>query len=177
MFSASTTYGNVAKTIMHLKDTNPDLTVAPFGLQFPVSNAEIIDAFRAHLHSIPRVAASAANPDPKIVCVVDSIVSNPGIYMPWKEMVKICKEEGVWSVVDAAHSIGQEPGLNMAEVQPDFWFSVRALTRPTFPVCLTVGSRRTATNGSMQSEAVQCYMCPGGMLRCFDDMERTLTAW
>lgn len=123
LVGASTTYGNVAKTILHLKDTNPELTVAPFGLQFPVSNAAIIDAFRAHLRSIPRVAASAANPDPKIVCVVDSIVSNPGIYMPWKEMVKICKDEGVWSVVDAAHSIGQEPGLNMAEVQPDFWFS------------------------------------------------------
>lgn len=176
MFSASTTYGNVAKTILHLNDTNPELTVAPFGLQFPVSNAEIIDAFRAHLRSIPRVAASAANSDPKIVCVVDSIVSNPGIYMPWKEMVKICKEEGVWSIVDAAHSIGQEPGLNMAEVQPDFWFSVRTPARPSFLVCLIVGSHRTATNGCMQNEAVRCSMCPGGMSAWFCLLARILTA-
>jgi hercynylcysteine S-oxide lyase len=44
--------------------------------------------------------------------------------MPWKEMVKICKEEGVWSVVDAAHSIGQEQGINLSETMADFWVSV-----------------------------------------------------
>lgn len=36
-------------------------------------------------------------------------------------MVKICKEEEVWSVIDAAHSIGQETNLNLAEADPDFW--------------------------------------------------------
>ena len=25
----------------------------------------------------------------------------------------ICREEGVWSVVDAAHSVGQEVGINL----------------------------------------------------------------
>lgn len=39
-------------------------------------------------------------------------------------MVQICKEEGVWSVVDAAHSIGQEMDINLGEVQPDFFLSV-----------------------------------------------------
>ena len=45
--------------------------------------------------------------------------------MPWREMVKICREEGVYSVVDAAHSIGQELNIKLDEAQPDFWFSVR----------------------------------------------------
>ena len=44
----------------------------------------------------------------KVVAVIDSIASMPGVLLPWQEMVKICREEGVWSVVDAAHSLGQE---------------------------------------------------------------------
>ena len=80
-----------------------------------MTNAEIITSFREHLRTLPRPAATAENPDPKIVCVVDSIVSNPGILLPWQEMVKICQEEGVYSVVDAAHSIGQEMNINLEE--------------------------------------------------------------
>ena len=46
----------------------------------------------------------------RFVAVIDSITSVPGVLMPWKERVKVCKEEGVWSMSDAAHSIGQEVG-------------------------------------------------------------------
>jgi selenocysteine lyase/cysteine desulfurase len=53
------------------------------------------------------------------------VVSNPGVLLPWKEMVAICKDEGIWSVIDAAHSIGQEVGVNLKESAPDFWVSVR----------------------------------------------------
>ena len=42
-------------------------------------------------------------------------------------MVQICKEEGVWSVIDAAHSIGQEVDLDLAKAEPDFWVSVSLL--------------------------------------------------
>lgn len=44
----------------------------------------------------------------RFVAVIDSITSVPGVLLPWKEMVQVCKEEGLWSVIDAAHSIGQE---------------------------------------------------------------------
>ena len=40
-------------------------------------------------------------------------------------MVRICKDEGIWSVIDAAHPIGQEVGINLTESAPDFWVSVR----------------------------------------------------
>jgi selenocysteine lyase/cysteine desulfurase len=35
-------------------------------------------------------------------------------------MVQICKEENALSIVDAAHSIGQEVGLNLGQTSPDF---------------------------------------------------------
>lgn len=47
-------------------------------------------------------------------------------------MVKICKEEGIWSVVDAAHSIGQEQDIDLRSVEPDFWVSVCAISLNTF---------------------------------------------
>jgi selenocysteine lyase/cysteine desulfurase len=62
----------------------------------------------------------------KIVAVIDSIISAPAAYLPWKEMVKICAELGVWSVIDAAHSIGQELDINLSAAKPDFWVSVCA---------------------------------------------------
>lgn len=40
---------------------------------------------------------------------------------PWMSF-----EEGVLSLVDAAHSVGQEMGLNLNKVQPDFFVSVMA---------------------------------------------------
>lgn len=55
--------------------------------------------------------------------------------MPWKELVKICKEEGAWSVIDGAHSIGQEVDVNLKEADPDFWVSVskvKVLCSPHF---------------------------------------------
>lgn len=39
-------------------------------------------------------------------------------------MVQVCKEEGVMSVIDAAHSIGQELNLDLNKADPDFWISV-----------------------------------------------------
>jgi hercynylcysteine S-oxide lyase len=129
---ATTTYKGVFKNIEYIYDTNPIITLAPFELNFPCTHADILKYFKAHLRSIPRISPSSANPEPKIVCVLDSIVSNPGILMPWKEMVAICREEGVISVVDAAHSIGQEIGINLEATQPDFWFSVRIIA-----VCAT----------------------------------------
>lgn len=70
----------------------------------------------------------------KIVAIIDSISSNPGALMPWREMVTISKKEGVWSVVDAAHSIGQEVGIDLDEAQPDFWVSVSSLL-PCLSIC------------------------------------------
>ncbi|KAJ8073099.1 hypothetical protein AAF712_007381 [Marasmius tenuissimus] len=41
--------------------------------------------------------------------------------MPWREMVAICREEGALSIIDAAHSLGQELNINLGDTQPDFW--------------------------------------------------------
>lgn len=116
-FEVNTTYNSISRTVQYISDIHPHPTVSQFVIQFPTTHADIITQFRDHLRSFPRTEGQ------KIVAVIDSIASNPGVLLPWQEMVKICKEEGVWSVIDAAHSIGQEE-TNLGESQPDFWVSV-----------------------------------------------------
>jgi selenocysteine lyase/cysteine desulfurase len=93
--------------------------VIPLNFNALKTHADVLSIFKDY------VRANPAGPNKKRVAVIDSIVSNPGALLPWKEMVQVCKEEGIFSLIDAAHSLGQEVGLNLNEVDPDFWLSVR----------------------------------------------------
>jgi len=110
----STTYGGISRTIQYISDRTPHPKLQPMTLTFPVSHAQILEDFRRHLRSINRVPGS------KVVVVLDSIVSNPGWVLPWVQLVKICKEEVCISIVDGAHSIGQQK-LNLTEADPDYF--------------------------------------------------------
>lgn len=140
VLDASTTYGAISNTLQYLADRSeqPRPVAHAITYTFPMTHAEICDSFRAKLKELkaqyPNTTFSDTPPDSrapgkadrsgnKFVTVIDSITSNPGIIMPWKEMVQICKDEGVWSVIDAAHSIGQEFGINLSDAKPDFWVS------------------------------------------------------
>ncbi|KIJ54490.1 hypothetical protein M422DRAFT_240557 [Sphaerobolus stellatus SS14] len=114
---ATSTYGAIQRTSQYIHDLSPHPSISIMKLSFPTTHADIVELFRSHLRSIPR------KPGSKAVAIIDSITSNPGCLMPWQKMVQICKEEDVWSVVDAAHSIGQEMNINLSEAQPDFWIS------------------------------------------------------
>lgn len=139
-FTATTTYENVLKGIQYLADRPEHVRphVETVELQFPTSHARVLDTFRAHIKDIKalhtargtqftHISSPAREPEHdsgnRIVVVIDAISSNPGVRMPWCEMVRICRAEGVWSVVDAAHSLGQEPDIHLKEARPDFWVS------------------------------------------------------
>ncbi|KAF9243517.1 pyridoxal phosphate-dependent transferase [Melanogaster broomeanus] len=121
-YPATTTYGAVSQTLKYLADIPPYPTVSTFNLQFPTTHAKIIEDFRAYIKDLTEATNVAGGR--KIVALIDSIASVPGVLLPWKEMVAICREAGVISVVDAAHSIGQELDINLSEARPDFWVSV-----------------------------------------------------
>ena len=120
---ASITYNAVERTAQYLSDRSepPHPILHAVEYTFPMSHADIVKAFRAKIHELKAthpntkfdILSSDTSLDGKhnrFVAIIDSISSNPGVYLPWKEMVKVCKEEGVWAVIDAAHSIGQEVG-------------------------------------------------------------------
>ncbi|KIM79204.1 hypothetical protein PILCRDRAFT_823789 [Piloderma croceum F 1598] len=118
----TTTYDSILKTAQYLSDRPPHPQVSKFKLEFPTTHAKIISSFRDHLRALPRRSSFPDKPQ-QVVAVIDSLVSNPGVLLPWKEMVKICREEGIFSVVDAAHSIGQEVGIDVGASGCDFWIS------------------------------------------------------
>lgn len=116
----STTYQQVNEVVHHLADRIPGLKISPILITQPSPFSVTISIFREHLKSLSR------HDGQNVVAIIDSASSNPGTMFPWEEMVKICKEEGVFSLVDAAHGIGMIP-VNLRETLPDAWVSVGSI--------------------------------------------------
>ncbi|CAE6475772.1 unnamed protein product [Rhizoctonia solani] len=116
LLSFSTTYGAVLKICEFFADTPPNPEHITIPLTFPVSHKNILDEFRQKLKEIPRHDGQT------VVAVIDALVSNPGVLLPWEQLTRICKEEGVYSLIDGAHAIGQIP-LDLSLSNPDFFVS------------------------------------------------------
>ena len=78
--------------------------------------------------------------------------------MPWERVVEFCKsQENVWTLVDAAHAIGQVVEINLNKTQPDFFISVGSALVIWLAEAEPLWSSRTATNGCTQNEDVQFF--------------------
>jgi len=121
IIKATTTYPCLTQSLKYLADVPPHPTLSTFNLQFPTTRAKIVQDFKEHIKQLTTI--SDVTGKRKIIAIIDTIVSNPGVSLPWKEMVAICREAGVVSVVDGAQSIGQELDINLSEARPDFWVS------------------------------------------------------
>ena len=111
----STIYGSVEHTIEYLRETTP-LEKINVPLEYPIDDQTLVTRF----HNAIKTAKSEG----KNVRIAnfDTISSLPGLRVPWERLVEVCRAEGVLSMIDGAHSVGQIP-LNLAKVQPDFFTS------------------------------------------------------
>ncbi|KAJ7046121.1 pyridoxal phosphate-dependent transferase [Mycena alexandri] len=117
-------YDSILRAVQHICDTMPNPNFSCFDINLPQSSAEILECWRQHIKALKETDSYvSAGAKPKIVATFDSITAGPAIILPWREMVAICKEEGVLSIVDAAHSLGQEADIRLDIAQPDFWVS------------------------------------------------------
>ncbi|EEF47166.1 L-cysteine desulfhydrase [Ricinus communis] len=93
-------------------------SVVEVHLPFPVnSDEEIITEFRKGL------VKGKSNGQKVRLAIIDHITSMPCVVTPVKELVKICREEGVDQVfVDAAHAIGSVK-IDVKEIGADFYVS------------------------------------------------------
>ncbi|KAL8224783.1 hypothetical protein R6Q57_017340 [Mikania cordata] len=87
-------------------------------LPFPInSNEEIISEFRSGL------AKGKSNGRKVRLAIIDHITSMPSVIIPVRELVTICREEGVNQVfVDAAHAVGSIP-VDVKDIGADFYVS------------------------------------------------------
>jgi selenocysteine lyase/cysteine desulfurase len=85
-------------------------------------------AFRKIQASPEYVALTEQGGRPKIIVIVDALSSLPALLMPWERIVEFCNNhENVWSLVDAAHALGQIVDINLRKTQPDFWISASSV--------------------------------------------------
>ncbi|KAF8661859.1 hypothetical protein HU200_056818 [Digitaria exilis] len=112
------TYSSVKKSI-HAYAARAGATVVEVPLPFPVASPSAVAAeFRAALAVAKDGGRRAVR-----LAVIDHITSMPSVLIPVKELVAICREEGVDKVfVDAAHAIGQVP-IDVRDIGADFYTS------------------------------------------------------
>ncbi|KND87102.1 putative aminotransferase [Tolypocladium ophioglossoides CBS 100239] len=83
---------------------------------YPLEDEDILQAFREAVRAIEADGKRAR------VCLFDVVSSRPGVLFPWIEMIKVCRELGVLSMVDGAQGVGMVP-LDLAAADPDFFVS------------------------------------------------------
>ncbi|KAJ9602973.1 hypothetical protein H2200_012753 [Cladophialophora chaetospira] len=110
-------YGALEKTIAYITETTPAQSVR-IELDLPQSDDRIVELFRDTLRK-QKASIQSVGRGRVRVAIFDTIVSMPGLRMPFERLVQMCREEGVLSLVDAAHGIGHIP-LNLTELDPDF---------------------------------------------------------
>ncbi|KAL1759702.1 pyridoxal phosphate-dependent transferase [Schizophyllum commune] len=115
----TTTYYAVDAAVKFIHDKAPHPGISHFPLLHPTTREDILRTWEAHIQALKLTSTG------KIVAIIDTISSNPGILNPWVDMVKIAKRHGALAVVDGAHSLGQEVDLKgkLAEADPDFFVS------------------------------------------------------
>ncbi|KAL4910062.1 hypothetical protein BDW74DRAFT_173529 [Aspergillus multicolor] len=110
-----TVYGAVERALFALKES--------WGVQlrkvkyvFPLRRGELLRRFRGVLESVRGEGLT-----PKLA-VFETVVSNPGIRFPFEELARVCREEGVLSLVDGAHGVGMIR-LDLEKLGVDFFTS------------------------------------------------------
>lgn len=155
----------MSQTLKYLADStgppHPTFKLSTFNLQFPTKREKIVQDFEEHIKQLTKIDDPTGKR--KIIAIIDSIASLPGVSLPWKEMVAICREAGVISLIDGAHSIGQELDINLSEARPDFWVSVCSSILLLDYRDAAFVSQRIATNGSFRRGEVPFYMFQRGL--------------
>ncbi|CAD0084095.1 unnamed protein product, partial [Aureobasidium vineae] len=112
----ATIYGACEKTVAYITETTAAESVRIDDHIYPVSDDKLCDAFEK---AIARTKASGKQPK---VAIFDTIVSLPGVRVPFERLVSVCRSHGILSLVDGAHSIGHIP-LDLAQLDPDFFIT------------------------------------------------------
>jgi hercynylcysteine S-oxide lyase len=111
----ATIYGACEKTVQYVVETTP-VESCCIAFQYPVSDSWLIDTLRS---TIQEVRKRGRNP---CLAMFDTVVSMPGVRMPFEELAGVCKDQGVLSLIDGAHGVGMlGSGLDLGRLGADFF--------------------------------------------------------
>lgn len=112
----STAYGACEKTIDYVCETTP-LQSTSVVLEYPIEDEAVVQKFCDRVKEVNESGRKVK------IAMFDTVLTFPGVRMPWEALVKACKDLGVLSLIDGAHGIGHIDLSHLAEVGPDFFTS------------------------------------------------------
>ena len=111
----STVYPACLKTVQSLGETTP-LSVHCIEIEYPIEEGELLALFHAAVERLRDREGKRIR-----FAIFDTIVSLPGVRVPWEKLVEACRHHGILSLVDAAHGIGHIDMTHTGTVvKPDF---------------------------------------------------------
>jgi selenocysteine lyase/cysteine desulfurase len=110
-----TIYGAVEKGILSVTESTP-LQARKVQYRCPISHDGLVEQF---LDVVRNTRAEGLNVK---IALFDVVSSLPAMRFPFEKLTDVCREEGILSLIDGAHGIGQIP-LDLGRLQPDFFTS------------------------------------------------------
>lgn len=111
----ATIYKACGTTIQYITETTPAKSVK-LEYTYPVEDEWLVAAFE---EKVKEVEASGGKVK---IAVFDTVVSMPGVRVPFERLTAACKKLGVLSCVDGAHAIGHLE-VDVGTLDPDFFVS------------------------------------------------------
>jgi selenocysteine lyase/cysteine desulfurase len=87
---------------------------------FPVRDDVLIEAFVGAARRINQDGGSGKGEGKVKLAIVDTVVSMPGLRIPFEKLVPALQAEGALVLLDGAHGIGHVD-INLEEIDPDFF--------------------------------------------------------
>ena len=113
-----TVYGAIEKTVAYLVETTKVENEA-IEARWPIDDDALVRQFE---EKIVKLNTEGGGKSKVRLAIFDTIVSMPGVRLPFERLIAKCKELNVLSMVDGAHGIGHIP-LDLGELKPDFFVS------------------------------------------------------
>lgn len=111
----ATIYGGCEKTVLYITETTPAEAVK-VEYTYPVSDKWLVEEFKRKVKEEKDKGCNVK------IAIFDTVVSMPGLRMPFEQLTEACREMGVLSLVDAAHAVGHIE-LDLGKLDPDFFVS------------------------------------------------------
>ncbi|KAN0064718.1 hypothetical protein ACQY0O_002369 [Thecaphora frezii] len=114
VLALSTIYKSTEAMLRYMDDTRRDApSRAIVEVEYPIDDDELVGRV---LQEVKREVVGRRIR----LAIFDTISSKPGVKVPWERLVACLKPYGILTLIDGAHSIGQEP-LDVKRADPDFF--------------------------------------------------------